>query len=315
MQYSIRKRLIYALTHNADLKGIALISSLFIWFWVQTKQTDQEKFRAQVEYVLPDGLVLLNQPPPVVSVLLEGPKGAIRQFSVNPSQGEKLGVEINLSGSKEGTSNPEFTSNDVYNLPSDLKVLQFSPPIVNIVLEKQLTRNLNIEPQISGKPKKGWKLVQTTVKPDIVTVQGAQSILSNLVSIQTMGISISERNKSGIEEIGLEKKHPSFQFKGLEKVSVELIFEPIISTRTLTNIPIIMPEGWTANISSVDLSIEGPMLEIDSIKATNLSIIATPPENIESGEPIIPQITVFNQQKTMTIPYQITETILLKEVQ
>ena len=61
-RYNMQNEIISVLTNNIELKLIALVASLFIWFWVQTKQTDQEKFRAHVEYILPEGQVLLNQP-------------------------------------------------------------------------------------------------------------------------------------------------------------------------------------------------------------------------------------------------------------
>ena len=313
-RHSMQKRILLILTNNIELKLIALVSSLFIWFWVQTKQTDQEKFRAQVEYILPEGVVLLSQPPPVVSVLLEGPKGNIRQFATNPTQRDNLTVEINLSSSKEGSSNPEFTANDVRNLPNGLRVIQFSPPIVNIVLDKKLTRTLSIKPNISGKPKKGWKLVDTNIDPESITLQGAQSVLSNLVNIQTMGISIAERYKSGKERVPLERKHPSFRFIGKERITVELIFEQIISKRLFPNTPIQVPEGWSANVSTVKLSLEGPMLEIEKINPKNIVVKTTLPK--EQGEEIsiIPLLEVYVNKKKFAYTKQITETILLKEI-
>ena len=311
---NMQNRIVSILTNNIELKLISLIASLFIWFWVQTKQTDQEKFRAHVEYILPDGQVLLNQPPPVVSVLLEGPKGNIRQLSTNPVQRENLAVEINLSNSKEGTSNPEFTSNDIRNLPDGLRVLQFSPPIVNIVLEKKLTRTLTIEPNISGTPKKGWKLVQTNIEPKSITLQGAQSVLSNLINIQTMGISIAERKKSGKELVALERKHPSFRFLGKEKVTVELIFEQVISKKSFSDVPIEVPDGWTSNIPTAELSLEGPELELEALQTKTITIKAKLPQEIDKKSPVIPILDIYIDEQQTSRAFQINSTILLEEL-
>ena len=79
--------------------------------------------------------------------------------------------------------------------------------------------------------KRAGNLYKRIFEPRSITLQGAQSVLSNLVNVQTMGISIAERKKSGKELVALERKHPSFRFLGKEKVTVELIFEEVIIKR------------------------------------------------------------------------------------
>ena len=303
-----QRSLLSFLTQNLGLKLIAFSSSLGIWLWVQTKQTTQEKVRSEVQYILPKDLVLLNQPSPLVTISLEGPKGTMRQL-----KNMELKTKINLSAKTEGAIDAEFNTNDIINLPAGVKVLQFFPPGVNVVFDEKLTRTLKIEPNISGTPQRGWKLVETAVHPETVTVTGAQTVLGTVASINTMGISLSERKTTSIESILLEPTHHSFVFENLETVEVTLVLEEEVLDKIFSDIPIIAPKGWIITPQQTDILIKGPLLAIEELTKENLTLQWQPPEDWDQTSPLNPIFELYTQGTLLAYPFQVQEKTTFKK--
>ena len=303
-----RRRFLSMITQNFGLKLFAFCTSLMIWLWVQTKQTYQERIRSQVQYILPKDLVLLNQPSQIVTITLEGPKGVMRQF-----QNMDIQTNINLNSHKAGSLDAEFNANDIVNLPSGVKVIQFSPPAVNVALDEQLKRTLKVDPNLSGTPLRGWKLTETKISPETITVVGAKTILSNLASIQTMGISLSDRSKTNNEKISLEKKHPSFVFEGMDSVQVELILEQEQGEQKYERVPIFSPTGWVSTPDKTDIIVQGPLLEVEILKISSLRLEWKPPEDWDQSSPFNPNFTLYSDEIPLTYSFQVLENSTFKK--
>ena len=291
------RNIISILTQNAGLKFISLSASLLIWIWVQTQHTEQDRIRSKVEYQLPKNLIFLNQPSQTIMVTLEAPKGVIRQL-----KDTELTANIDLSTHNTGPF--EFSPKDIVNLPQSVKVVQFSPPTVNISLDERLTRTLKVEPNVSGEPLRGWKLLETHVIPKEVTVTGAKTVLSNMASVRTMGISLSKRSNSEMVSISLEKMHHSFSLAEKKPVQVEIILEEKTIEKEYKNIPIIMPDGWIATPNQTGIIIEGPLLKIEAIKNNKLKLVWK-----ESKEEIntINQVELYDGEKLLSYSFQILQ--------
>lgn len=292
------RNLLSGITQDAGLKIIALSTSLLIWVWVQTQHTEQDRIRSTVEYQLPKDLIFLNQPSRTLMVTLEAPKGVLRQL-------EDTELMANIDLSTHNTGPFEFSAKDIVNLPQSVKVVQFSPPTVNISLDESLTRTLKVEPNVSGEPKRGWKLVETHVTPKEVTITGAKTVLSNMASVRTMGISLSKRSNRETVSISLEKIHHSFSLENQKPVTVELILEKKIIEKEFTNIPIVMPEGWRAVPNQTGIIVEGPLLEIESIKSNKLKLVWKAPQ--EQPNTKINPIELYDGENLLSHPFQILQ--------
>ena len=292
------RNILSILTQNAGLKIISLSASLLIWVWVQTQHTEQDRIRSTVEYQLPKNLIFLNQPSQTLMVTLKAPKGVIRQL-------KDTELKANIDLSTHNTGPFEFSAKDIINLPQSVKVVQFSPPTVNISLDERLTRTLKVVPNVSGEPQRGWKLVETHVTPKEVTITGAKTVLSNMASVRTMGISLSKRSDSEMVSISLEKMHHSFSLAEQKPVQVELVLEKEIIEKEYKNIPIIMPEGWTANPNQTGVIIEGPLLEIESIKGNQLRLVWTEPT--ENDKKTTNRVELYDGENIFPYSFQILQ--------
>lgn len=285
------------LTQNAGLKIIALSASLLIWIWVQTQHTEQDRVRSKVEYQLPKNLIFLNRPSQTIMVTLEAPKGVLRQL-----KDTELKATVDLSAHNTGPF--EFSPKDIVNLPPSVKVVHFSPPTVSISLDERLTRTLKVEPNISGEPQRGWKLTEAHTAPKEVTVTGAKTILSNMASVRTMGISLSKRSNSEIVSISLEKMHHSFSISEQNPIQVELVLSEEFIEKEYKNIPIVMPEGWTATPDQTDIVVEGPLLQIENIKSNKLKLVWTEPTG-ESNT--VNRVELYNENTILPYSFQILQ--------
>ena len=126
--------LLSSITQDAGLKIIALSTSLLIWVWVQTQHTEQDRIRSTVEYQLPKDLIF-ESTVSNIDGFTRSAQGVLRQL-------ENTELMANIDLSTHNTGPFEFSAKDIVNLPQSVKVVQFSPPTVNISLDESLTRTL-----------------------------------------------------------------------------------------------------------------------------------------------------------------------------
>ena len=136
-----RSALLNSIKNNFGLKFIAFVVSITIWLWVQTRQTAQVRTRSNITYRTTEQMVVLNQPTKLVTITVEAPKGLLRLL-------EPQTVDMHIDLRQQLSANrlvAEFNSKDIINLPEGIKVLQFSPPSVNIELDEVFEQTLGIE--------------------------------------------------------------------------------------------------------------------------------------------------------------------------
>lgn len=291
------RNILSVLTQNAGLKFISLSASLLIWVWVQTQHTEQDRIRSKVEYKLPDNLIFLHQPSQTIMVTLKAPKGVIRQL-------KDTELKANIDLSTHNTGPFEFSPKDIVNLPQSVKVVQFSPPTVNISLDERLTRTLKVEPNVSGEPLRGWKFIETHVVPKEVTITGAKTVLSNMASVRTMGISLSKRSNSETVSISLEKMHHSFSIAEQKPVRVELILKKEVIEKEYKNVSVVVPEGWMAIPNQTNITIEGPLLEIEELKSKKLKLVW---KESEDENDTIDQVKLYDGENLLPYSFQILQ--------
>ena len=217
----LKSTLISTINNNRGLKFSAFITSITIWLWVQTRQTTQERVRSKVNYQTSEQFVVLNQPTQLVTITLEAPKGLLRLTQDHP-----LKTQVDLRKQQvAGVLEPEFHSEDLLNLPEGVRVVQFSPPGVNVEIDELIEQTREIKVKTIGSPQRGWKIKDIVISPEAVLVRGAKSILQNFEHINTTGVSISNLSKTFRREIPLEKGHHTFHYVNTDAPTVTIYFE------------------------------------------------------------------------------------------
>ena len=170
------------------LRLLALGIALLLWFVLsfERRETRSERqVQASVTYMRGDDMVILD-PRQTVDLTLSGPRETINR--VNPFD---VSVQVDLRQAEAGVHEVGLTSDNV-SLPQGLTVDSIQPASVEVTLDRLVTRQVPVEPDVRHEPAAGATMAgPVEVVPPQVTVVGPASQLENLTSLKTAVVSLA----------------------------------------------------------------------------------------------------------------------------
>lgn len=148
--------------------------------------------------------------------------------------------------------------------------LQVEPQKLSLKIEKKLSKSVRVEPSITGYPAKGFELSQFFLTPSSVEVEGLESTLSVIDSVETEPIDISGRKEDFTLRLRLKRPDPYSRFPGGDTVEFFGIIQENTILKTIENIDLIvldlnedlvvegLPEG-------AYLTVQGPQLPLETL--------------------------------------------------
>jgi hypothetical protein len=110
-------------------------------------------------------------------------------------------------------------------LPTGVRVVSFTPAMVQIRLEKVAQKSIVVRPILQGEPPVGMEAVATVI-PAKVSVLGPKSAVEGLEFIPTEPIALTADGSGQSTEIGLEvDKMQKLQLTGDKTVQVKIRFK------------------------------------------------------------------------------------------
>jgi hypothetical protein len=176
MADGMRERLRSWFTENLNLKLLSLVSALVLYSIVHSAQDAQRSISASVVVQLPRdsaNRMLVDQTPPQVRLLLRGPTAALDDLHA-----DDLTIQVQLSSTSERTVrlDPKMV-----HLPPSARVEAFDPPMVELVWEEVITRDVPIQVSVLGAPAPGFMIKGAPVaEPAVVRAHGPKSEVLNL---------------------------------------------------------------------------------------------------------------------------------------
>lgn len=171
------------LGRNLSTILLSLVLALIVWgSAVTSADPDQERiFPVPIEIIgqEPD-VEIMEEIPEILSVTLFAP---VSNLDVLSSENSALRAWIDLSGLTRGTHTLEIQ----YLLPGDirpLRLVQVSPKVVEVTLEKLISKTLPIEREILGEPGLGYQLGGITWSAEEVTVSGRSADVEKVVRVE-----------------------------------------------------------------------------------------------------------------------------------
>lgn len=168
------------------LRFLALALALVLWFVLsfERRETRSEKqVQASVTYMRGDDMVILD-PRQTVDLTLSGPRETINR--VNPFD---VSVQVDLRQAEAGTHEVSLSAENV-SLPQGLRVDSIQPSSVDVTLDRLVSRQLPVEPDVRGEPAAGATRGDVEVVPAQVTIVGPQSQLEDLTALKTGVVSL-----------------------------------------------------------------------------------------------------------------------------
>jgi YbbR domain-containing protein len=171
---------------NLGLKALALTIAVGLWF---AGHRDTERaIEVPVEFRnIPSDLMVMDNRIDYVVLRLMGPRTLVSTLDADTFK-----LMLDLNGAKSGAASYPLNAND-FNIPRGVSVARITPPVIHLRLEPVVKRTLPVAVRISGKPAAGYRIAQTVVEPESVSVLGPVDELRRLTTIETVPVDVEER--------------------------------------------------------------------------------------------------------------------------
>lgn len=155
-------------------------------------------------------------------VLISGPRERVQSI-------QKVAVQIPLGTKETFVRNlpvrildPALKANEDSNLRISPKSIEVTVPI----LEELPAKSVGIQPQITGVPPKGYRVVSTKVEPSNVVISGPADILRDINFVATSPIDITDARSNIVRDVPL--LFPSgVRSQGSNRVRITVVIEAL----------------------------------------------------------------------------------------
>ncbi len=205
----------------------SLFLAILLWYNVGGEQTVDTNVMIPVEVInLPRELVISNQFKKEIEVSVNGPRSVIMEL-----QNQQITRQIDLSQATPGT---RVVTNEVgsINFPRGIDVLRIQPSSIILSLDKLVQKVFPINPVTNGTPMVGYILKRLKMDPEVISITGPETVLSQYEVLRTRVINIAGLNKSVQTQVPLD----------LEPAIVELIGETTVTADISIGLEVVQKE-------------------------------------------------------------------------
>jgi YbbR domain-containing protein len=206
---------------NVGLKVLSLL--IAVGLWLAGHRDIERAVEVPVEFRnTPSDLMVMDNRVDYVVLRLTGPRTLVSTLDA-----EDLKLSLDLNGTKPGAVSYPLGSSS-FSIPRGVTVARITPPVVHLRLEPVLTRALPVSVRFSSKPAFGYKISETTVQPETVSVQGPADEVKRLTSVETLPIELDDSHGVTKRKVRLSADGKPFSFfPNLVDVSVTVEDEQI----------------------------------------------------------------------------------------
>jgi YbbR domain-containing protein len=162
---------------NWELKILALLAAVVLWFFVVGIENDSHLFQEEVEIQainVPQGMSVANYLGKA-KIRIRADQSLIKNLTVND-----FDLSVDLKKAAEGEQTLPVTATSRNN---EVTVLKVDPSTVRVVLESVIEKDVKLKVVVSGNPAKGYGVQEVQVTPLTVKVSGGKTLLAGLASI------------------------------------------------------------------------------------------------------------------------------------
>ena len=168
---------------------------------------------------LPPGLEIMDSPK-TVDVVIEGQERLLRSVRQN-----EISATVDLSNTRAGKVFVTLTKDDI-TIPKMLTVNNIDPETISLKIESQLVKSVPVKPAVVGLPQKGFAIVEISVMPERVALEGPKSAVAKVSSIKTEPIDINGINADLTYKANLNLTDTNIK-KDVSKVEVTITVKKI----------------------------------------------------------------------------------------
>lgn len=211
------------LSENLALKLISLAFAVVLWFFVMGERRHEVSHVVPVTYQgVPEGLIIANQVPGSVEVVVSGPRAVLSHLSSGD-----MAIFVDLTGAEAGVTSFKRLEESL-STPAGLAVVRVSPAYVDVKLDRIRDKQVPVRVVLSGEPVTGFRVRRVRVTPPRVTLTGAESELKAVSEVVTEGVDLGGVRQSFVQTVVLSHSRPftSLKEQRTVEVDVEIVVDP-----------------------------------------------------------------------------------------
>ncbi len=199
------------------LKFISLILAIGLWSFVGGEDRVDKNVMIPIEIInLPRDLVISNQFKKEIEVSVSGPRSMILEMN-----NRAITRQVDLSSATPGTM-VIVNDNDQIPVPRGITVQRVQPSSIILSLDKLIQRKFPISARTIGNVADGYYLKELKMDPDVITIAGPQTILSQVEELHTRPINLEGMKQSAQRQVPLELDPAIVEMIGETSVTAEI---------------------------------------------------------------------------------------------
>lgn len=263
------------------LKLLALGITLGLWYAVTTQRAPaQMRLRGvQLDFILPEGVDVGNEPVDEVDVTLEGSQGKLAELNAR-----NLVARADLTDLRTGDRVLRLTDRNVsMDLPEGVRIVGITPRSLTLHLEPLVEQEVAVEARFEGAPPEGFRRGDVQVSPAHIRVRGPQSHVSAVNRAFTETISLAgQRETLFLPQVAVDiPDHKVVPVESAVSVRVEIGEEQ--ADRRFTNVPVRSASGAPVSPQAVTLTLRGPRTVVEVLRPEDVRLVV---EAAEDGRPV-----------------------------
>lgn len=263
------------------LKLVALGITLGLWYAVTTQRAPaQMRLRGvQLDFILPEGVDVGNEPVDEVDVTLEGSQGKLAELNAR-----NLVALADVTELRTGDRVLRLTDRNVtMDLPEGVRIVSINPRSLTLHLEPLVEREIAVEARFEGAPAEGFKLGAVQVSPPSVRVRGPQSHVNAVERAFTETVSLTgHRETLVLPQVAVDiPDHKVTPAESAVAVRVEIGEEQ--AERRFPNVAVRSASGAPISPQAVTLTLRGPRTIVESLRPEDVRVVV---EAAEDGRPV-----------------------------
>lgn len=265
-----------SLTENLGVKLIALVVSVFVWFYASGQKEVVWLKTIPIELRdVPDSLVVAGNVPSQGEISITGTK---RQLIL--AGFKRMNIAVSLAGASPGRQRLTLSSKNV-RLPGRIdsrNVRVIEPSALDFNLERMMVRRVQITLATTGALPENVVLLDGTfsITPSWTTIKGPASAVERARTVRTKPLDLSRLKESAEKGIALDLEEIGFQCQP-NRVTVSVRVSEK-ATRVLPNVPptvLVDSEDIKATVfpNTVSLTLQGPRSLLDTLSTGDVSVL------------------------------------------
>ena len=246
---------------NLGLKALAPI--IAVGLWLAGHRDIERAIEVPLEFRnIPSDLMVMDNRVDYVVLRLMGPRTLVSTLNASD-----LKLVLDLDGAKSGSLSYPLASG-YFSVPRGVTIARITPPVLHVRLDPVARRTLPVSVRLSGKPLAGYRISQTTVQPDSVSVQGPAEDVRRLTAIETIPIDVEGSRSALRRTVRLSNDGKPLSLAP-DQVEVAITVEEEQMTRVFERVEVRAPgfKGvYTVSPPTVSLKLSGPKSIIEPLK-------------------------------------------------